>query len=83
MGSLRFKQLKIVDYLVESEELIISCGACGGDSGGPLILESDTGEIELIGVTARADNRYGNYSCFGPSIPTDLTNQKWWLAQYL
>jgi len=83
MGSLRFKQLKIVDYLVESEELVTSYGACGGDSGGPLVYESDAGELALIGVTSRSDDRYGTNGCFGPSIQTDLTHQKWWLEQFI
>jgi len=82
MGTLRFKELKVVDYLVESGEWVTSFGACGGDSGGPLVFEDDSGEIKLIGITSRSDPRDNMHDCRGPSVQTDLIHQKWWLSQF-
>ena len=82
MGKLKYKQLKVIDYLVESGEWVTSYGACGGDSGGPLIYKTINGEIILIGITSRSDKRDQGNGCESPSLQTDLIHQSWWLSKF-
>jgi NADPH2 dehydrogenase len=56
LNILNFKQVNIVDYLMESNEWVLSPAACGGDSGGPLIYQMND-EVMLLGITSRADKR--------------------------
>lgn len=82
LNNLNFKQVKVVDYLVESNEWVLSPAACGGDSGGPLIYQMDD-EILLIGITSRADKRDERIGCSRRSVQTDLIHQKWWIDSIL
>jgi hypothetical protein len=83
MGTLRSKELKIVDYLPESGEWVTSKPACGGDSGGPLVYQTNEGEIKLLGLTSRSDKRNNLGNCIGATIQTDLIHQKWGLSNLL
>ncbi len=54
-------------------------GACYGDSGGPAVIGA-TGNWTLIGATSRSGD--GQPTCAGaPSIYTDVTAYKDWIAQ--
>jgi secreted trypsin-like serine protease len=76
-GILRKKMVKVVDYLRESGEWIISKAACGGDSGAPLLYKTSQ-SLLLLGITSRADKRH-DLGCMGASINTDLIHQREWV----
>jgi secreted trypsin-like serine protease len=80
-GTLRVKKVRVLDYLKQSGEWVLSKAACGGDSGGPLVYKMKS-NIILLGITSRADKRQ-NLGCLGPSINTDLIHQRLWIVNVL
>lgn len=82
MGTLRYREVKVTDYLVESGEWITTEAACGGDSGGALIYQTKS-EVLLLGITSRSDKRVQLGECKGPSVQTDIIHQSQWIKESL
>lgn len=80
-GLLRKTTVKIAKLSFSETEILTDengTGSCNGDSGGPVFIKNLAGQLELIGVTSRGDERcqiFGIYSflpAFSEWIKTGL-----------
>jgi len=79
-GARRFDVEQVSD--LEAEHIVVSAdgraGACGGDSGGPLLVRGDDGEVAVVGLLD-----HGTASCYGFERYSRLDLAAPWLTAQL